>query len=373
MRDRASLHHRGGAEAAKTSRERPDAALAWSSPSGAMIQTRRGPLVLLFYDGYEKQAREGVVGQLHSRGREIARHVYRRLKRQQVWTGFYTAFMSLHRSLVLNGCDVRVNDFRTARRYPGYPIGIAGFPSVLGRVASLPNPRIFGPGDYGYPNEAREVAKDARIRLFIQPCDWYVEFYREACGDRLLKWPVGIDTAYWRDMSRAPKTTDLIIYDKLRWYREREVPRILDRVIRHVEARGLSYTVLRYGGHVRRDFERAIETSRAMIFLCEHETQGLAYLEAMACNMPVLAWDEERLVDPLQTPFVGPGFKVSAVPYHDERCGLKFRIDQFEPVFDRFWAERARYTPRAYVEETLSMRDAGAAYLQAYRSLIPPG
>ena len=28
-----------------------------------------------------------------------------------------------------------------------------------------------------------------------------------------------------------------------------------------------------------------------MIFLCEHETQGIAYQQALSRNVPILAWD----------------------------------------------------------------------------------
>jgi hypothetical protein len=35
-----------------------------------------------------------------------------------------------------------------------------------------------------------------------------------------------------------------------------------------------------------------------MLFLCEHETRGLAYQEALASNVPILAWDTGFWLDP---------------------------------------------------------------------------
>ena len=52
------------------------------------------------------------------------------------------------------GCDVRVNDFALAARRPAYPIGLAGYATVVDKV-QLPNPRIFAPGDYGAPEASR--------------------------------------------------------------------------------------------------------------------------------------------------------------------------------------------------------------------------
>src|SRR5262245_47538838 len=82
---------------------------------GALEVTAAGPLVLLFYDGYERHARPGLGGAIYSQARRFARYAYRRLRRRQLRTGFYTAFLSLQRSLKLLGCDVRVNDFTAAR------------------------------------------------------------------------------------------------------------------------------------------------------------------------------------------------------------------------------------------------------------------
>src|ERR1700746_3184478 len=107
----------------------------WREPwARALEQTPRGPLVLLFYDGFERPAAAGALGAMRSQTRRFARHLYRTLRGLQVKTGFYTAFLSLARSLRGVGCDVRVNDFGAAAARPTYPIGLAGYPTVLDRV-----------------------------------------------------------------------------------------------------------------------------------------------------------------------------------------------------------------------------------------------
>lgn len=100
-----------------------------------------------------------------------------------------------------------------------------------------------------------------------------------------------------------------------------------------------------------------------MLFLCEHETQGLAYQEAMSTGMPVLAWNDGVLVDPIQKQFAPPGLTVSSVPYFDARCGLTFTMATFEPQLDAFIHGRAQYRPRAFVKEQLSLERSGRLYL----------
>jgi glycosyltransferase involved in cell wall biosynthesis len=40
-----------------------------------------------------------------------------------------------------------------------------------------------------------------------------------------------------------------------------------------------------------------------MVFLCEHETQGFAYQQALSCGVPIIAWDRGGLLqDPKLLP-----------------------------------------------------------------------
>ena len=311
--------------------------------------------VLLFYDGYEVRAADSLPGFLYAQARRGARYAVRNLRGLQVRTGFYTAFRSLAKSLRVAGYEVRVNDFDFARAHPAHPIGLCGYPSVLEKTDALANPRIFGPGDFGPPNGVAAVAADERFKILTHPSSWFVELYRPYCGDKLAVMFVGIDLHQWRSWRDEPKTLDFVIYDKLRWYRDERVPAILERVQHALDARGLSHETLRYGHHNLAHFRATLKPSRAMIFLCEHETQGLAYQEAMAADVPILAWDEGIFVDPGLAPFAQTKLDVKTAPYFDERCGMTFKLEDFEEKLEAFQRARDGFAPRAYVSEALSL------------------
>lgn len=335
---------------------------------GASMTDRTAPLVLMFYDGFERKARERPAARLFHRARGTARAVWRRARGKQVNTGFYVAFLAIVDGLRQLGCDVRVNDFAAARARPSHPIGLAGYPSVLTRV-DLPNPVIFGPGDPGYPDTAGAWAAQDKVGYVIQPSSWFVEYYRPYCGDKMLCCPVGIDLAALEDTRGAAKTLDVLIYDKIRWDRDTLVPAVRDRLVRRLEADGRSYEILEYGRHTQQSYFAALRRSRSMAFLCEHETQGLACEEAMGMNVPVFAWEEGHLADPLQRPFMDPGLRVSSVPYFDDRCGRTFTLTDLEPRWAGFWADLAGFRPRDYVAAALSPAATARVYLGAYRSL----
>lgn len=330
------------------------------------------PLVLIFYDGFELKAREQFLPRLFHRVRCFARAVVRRARGKQVNTGFYEAFLALVEGLRRLGCEVRINDFREARRNPDYPIGLAGYAEVIERVA-LPNPVIFGPGDPGYPDEAAKFANRPNTKLIIQPSDWFVNYYVPYCGDKMIRCPVGIDIDTLADVSDQPKSVDMLIYDKVRWDRDRVVPAVIDRLVAALEKRDMSYAIIRYGQHTRESYFASLESARSMAFICEHETQGLACEEALAMNVPVFAWDEGKLVDPLQLRFAQDDLQVSSVPYFDERCGLQFRLAEMEQKLDDFRDRLPNYSPRAYVAEVLQPSDTAKVYRDAYSGLIEPG
>ena len=327
--------------------------------------TTKPSTIALFYDGFEMKADEGLVGQTLSNARRIARYSYRTLRRTQVHTGFYTAFLGLAASLRANGVRVRINDFGYARAHPDEPIGLAGYPSVIRKV-DLPNPVIFGPGDYGPGDNALRVAAQPQMKIMTQPCDWAVEFNRRWIGDKGASYFAGIDTDKWPDLSDHPKSIDFLVYDKIRWYRDPRVETVLGRCLAELDRRGLTYTVVRYGHHHVSELRAGLAQARAMLFLCEHETQGIAYQEALSSNVPVLAWDDGVLVDPISAAMAPPGLSVSSVPYFDDRCGKTFEIDAFETVLPEFLADLPTYRPREYVIETLSLKKSGERYLELY-------
>ncbi len=321
--------------------------------------------VLLFYDGFEAKAIDAPFGRAASIARSAARRIYRAARRRQPYTGYYTALLNLIKSLKAQGLQVHLNDFAEARRDPAHPIALCGYRSVFAKVR-LPNPAFAFHADFGYPDEVETVTAGVDVKLFALGCDWSSKLYEAHLGDRIRSLFIAIDTEAWPDLSDAEKTVDYLIYDKIRWRREQREPELLDALRDELDRLGRSHLTLRYGHHHLDAYRQALRRSRAMIFLCEHETQGIAYQEAMSSNLPILAWDEGELVDPKQRLFLPADARVSSVPYFDQTCGMTFTTANAREALHRFDVNRNRYNPRAYVENTLNF-DAGArAFLELY-------
>src|SRR5713226_10393407 len=101
----------------------------------------------------------------------------------------------------------------------------------------------------------------------------------------------------------------------------------------------MSVETLRYGAYREEEFHKLLARSRVMVFLCEHETQGIAYQQALSCNVPILAWDRRGYwQDPSYFPHRVKFQPVTSVPYWDGRCGTTFgSIEEFAAAWPDFW------------------------------------
>jgi hypothetical protein len=324
--------------------------------------------VALFYDGFEMQAHDHPFGRLRSDLRGFVRQKYRTMRGRQPYTGFYTAFQNLCRSLDDRGIKVRVNDYDFVRRNPDMPIGLSGYGSGYDRVR-LPNPAMFGPGFVPTPDRAVEMVAQCNLEVVTLPSEWACKIWRPALGPRVHPMFVGIDTDAWPDLSGAPKDLDVIIYDKFRWNRSDREADILHPLIAELDRRGLTHETLRYGGHHVGQFRSALARTRSMVFLCEHETQGLAYQEAISSGVPIFAWDEGHLVDPYEQTIAPADLVVSSVPYFDDRCGMTFQTRDMIETFEEFWDRLPSFTPRDYVQENIGLSAGAARFLELFRNV----
>ena len=299
--------------------------------------------------------------------RQAAARLRRRLLGQPTTTGFHVWRDLLVTALKRRGFVVRMNDYALARRNPVQPVGILGYPGIL-QGWDLPNPAVLGPGLYDHPLMAPRLMEDQRFFSYVLTCDWMREEFRKVYPDaKCALWNAGIDTEYWRDLSGEQKTVDVLIYDKIRWDRDTVGAELLATVESTIDARGLTRSSIRYGKYDYRAYKRALASTRALVFLCEHETQGMAYQEALASGVPVIAWVPGVWKDPNAQRFSDAPISTTSVPYFDERCGTTFRnAGSFPEEFRRFWHSMAAYQPRDFVHDALSMSRSADLYLDIY-------
>lgn len=327
---------------------------------------RGGRTILLFYKEFETDKFIKYDRYL----KRLIRPAYNVLHHKQKKTGFRVSFESLVSALKQNGYEVRVNHYHFARHHPDYPVGIVGFPCILERWL-LPNPAVLGPSLYDHPGLAPDLFKDHRFRKYLVLADWTYDMFFPFYGDTCVKWYAGIDLIQWADTRHERKDIDFLVYDKIRWDHDQIVHEMLEPICRNLKHRRLKLRYVRYKYHDHKIFYNLLKRSKGMLFLCEHETQGLAYQEALASNVPVLAWNSGHWHDPLWKRFSKSKIPASSVPFFSAACGETFAgLADFDAALSTFLDRLPHYEPRKYVGEALSMTESARIYAETYFSVL---
>ena len=287
-------------------------------------------------------------------------------------SGQHRVFLNLCAGLDRLGIRYRVNDYGHIQKHPEELACIIGRPFVLDWI-SWKNPILLGVAAFNHPIDAPDLFQRLPVRTVLVPSTWYADMCRPG-WPKIEVWPIGIDTDAWKPSSPEQKTTDVLLYDKVQWQRERHSVELVAQIRSHLAANGHSVEELRYGSYEESDYRRALSRCRAMIFLCQHESQGIAYQEALASGVPVFAWDgggawQDPDYFPHRVTFEG----VSSVPYFDARCGMKFiDADSFKSSWSAFWERAAAdgFSPRDYVMDNLALEQQALRYYEIAESLV---
>ena len=281
-------------------------------------------------------------------------------------------FLNLCAGLDKLNIPYKVNDYRYIQQNPSEVACIIGKPHLLDKI-KWKNPILFGASVFSHPIEEQELFNLFPIANILVPGEWMRRMFEPYYGNKVLAWPVGIDTDKWTPTSLEHKDIDILLYDKVRWEHERYKVELINPIQVHLKEKRFKVETIRYGFYTEEDFHSLLNRSKAMIFLCEHETQGIAYQQALSCNVPILAWDRGGFwQDPSYYPHKVKYSSVSSVPYWDERCGNKFKtIDEFFVELQEFLIklEGNQFSPRNYILNNLTLEKCAQNYIEILQGI----
>jgi hypothetical protein len=252
---------------------------------------------------------------------------------------------------------------------PGARVGILHGPIDQVRKVATQRRCVTGVGVLDFPDQWPAMLQETQIAFHLQACEWAAAYYRPYFGDRVRLWTVGIDTEGCRPQPGVAKEFDFLVYNKLRWPAELPEPGIREHCLATLRARGLTYIEIGYGRYPKgreNTYHALLARSRAMLFLCENETQGIAYNEALSMGVPILAWNPRRWLDPNRHAHGLSNWPASSIPYWDERCGEEFLNEAaLLPALERFLEKlrRGAYRPRDYIMENFTLDQCARHYV----------
>jgi hypothetical protein len=165
-----------------------------------------------------------------------------------------------------------------------------------------------------------------------------------ALASRCVPWAAGVDAEWWRP--DESETRDLVlIYNKPSTGLTVPLAPYQDALLQS----GQTPTVLEYGTYTQEGFRQLLRRSKLMLAFTRSESQGIAFAEAWACDVPTLIWNNS------EPTYLGVAFHGSAAPYLTDATGAFFTdIEDFRGVLRRWEEGRFSFTPRAWCLEHMT-------------------
>ena len=234
---------------------------------------------------------------------------------------------------------------------------ILWLPSLWISPAKLPGVKIlFGPHHWVFPSgdilgAPNEEWSSRCAYTVLSP--WVADLFSEFAEESVIPFqplPFGIQALPHRSFIDC--SLDCIVYVKNR------DPNTVNDVIQKVQDRGLKYEVFRYGSYQDSEYQKAISCSKFAIWVGRHESQGFAFQECMARNLPILLCDVCTMFDEwgcYEHLRGSKKLKATAASWWDDCCGERIEdVANFDRALDKVQDQLHKYTPAAFVEANLS-------------------
>lgn len=278
-------------------------------------------------------------------------------------------FINLIKGLDELNIPYQINNYNALKKNKNEWALVVGKDHVLNKIPKHTK-IIYGPGIVSHPFDIKDWDNKTNVKHILAPCQWMKDMFdRDLTVEIPISvWPSGVETAIWT--AKAPRNTEqltFLVYDKIRWERPHYEEILLQPILNELKNKDIKVEYIKYGNYKEEDFHQLLNEVDGMIFLCEHETQGFAYLQTLATNTPIFAWDRGGYwQDPTLFPDTVKFEPVTSVPYWTAKCGEKFKdFEAFKANIDTFLAniKAENYEPRKFVVDNFTLAARSKAYV----------
>lgn len=301
------------------------------------------------------------------KGDRWVRPIIRRIIRGKKIGGVEKVFVNLCKGLDLLKVPYAVNsDFRKIKPHDKVIALGVGKHALKGYNRS--NSIVAGIALMTHPSEWPSLLTDYPVVKYLQHSSWATKVYTEYFGKTVCAmWPAGIDTYTWTPDKGQVKDLDFLIYNKVHNKQTNYAQTLVKPIKDLLEKKGYVFEEIFYGNYKQTDYRKLLHRSKAMLFISEHESQGFACCEALAMDVPILAWDNGFCLDPNRFKWNAPIIPATSVPFFDERCGDRFKnISEFEKKLVPFVEQinSKAFQPRDYILENLTLEKSAHRMLE---------
>jgi len=286
--------------------------------------------------------------------REAARGVRNILRPPKFNFGAYRGHYAVTRSLVegLKKAGLRHNyNPRSLRQLADVVVVLADI-RTLKQAIELKRKgyirKIYaGPNIVVFSSDADSILASPEVDAVITPCSWVIDLYVEdnpTLEGRCFPWPAGVDIDYWKPAANQERK-QILIFDK----QNKGPVGPIEPYADYLRGRGYPVQILQYGNFTHDEYLHALQHSRLMVGFVTDESQGIAWAEAWATDVPTLIWRNGTGY------YRGRNYACSTAPYLCDSNGLFFdNLDDFSKQFTRWEESASCFTPRDWTISNMS-------------------
>jgi hypothetical protein len=196
--------------------------------------------------------------------------------------------------------------------------------------------------------------KWAKRCVYTSLSDWVKSYYHEFIAESVIPFmpfPFGIN-ARIEDTKKYEKGIDCIVYSK-----ERN-PSDLEFIQSILDKHGLLYKIYTYGTYRNQDYMEDLKLVRFVVWVGMYESQGFAFQETLASNVPILCYDVTSMFQYYGFWHEYLGNKqmlATTAPFWSPLCGERFtKEEECETALLRIQEQLDQYRPR---EEILRVNE----------------
>lgn len=210
------------------------------------------------------------------------------------------------------------------------------------------NKLIAGPNIIVFSSDFDNLIASQEIDLCLVPSNWVKVLYlieNPSLEGRIFSWPAGVDIEKWMPGLSINKRK-VILFEK--HTSNKELPET-NSYKDFITNKGYEIVILRYGSFTHEIYKTALKEAICLIGFSISESQGIAWSEAWASNVPTFLWENTKGL------YLKKEFKCSSAPYLTDKTGFFFtEISDFVVKFEQFESLQISFFPRKWVMENMT-------------------
>lgn len=236
---------------------------------------------------------------------------------------------------------------------------------------------VFGPHLFVFPDDPAHSLRTTTFpphRFFYNTIsEWNAAIHTQFAKLTIpyISVPFGVNTQALTPVPPPPERTKVMLYFKNRCSEDYEL------ALRYLQSTHPNYTVIRYGSYKDSEFKEVLRSTKFVLWIGSHESQGFALQETLAMNVPVLLWDATSMHQEVQHGRFVHHSRVCELPCTtattwSAECGLRFtKAEELPSAFQSMMDLWTEFHPRQVIESCVGLKPAFAALCAATGIVFP--